>query len=120
MSAVSPRVVLKYNAVSIDVLERPALVIPIRIPRRDLSKARRDEPRTTPLPVCTLRDVEHQKVIAGRRLPNPDTALAGELEVIRRTRMAQDDAVEPAVVHELAEDREAKAVRIHLGDGREI
>jgi hypothetical protein len=48
------------------------------------------------------------------------TVLAGELEVIRRTRMAQDDAVESAMVHELAEKLEAEAVRVHPGDDFEI
>ena len=70
MSAVIPRGVLEHDAVSVDVLERPPVVVPIRIPRRHLAKARRDEPCTATLPVVALRDVERQKVIASGCLPN--------------------------------------------------
>src|SRR5690348_5393004 len=120
MSGAIPRGVLKHDAVPVDVLERPSIDVPIRIPRPYLTKARRDEPCTAPLPVVALRNVERQKVIAGRRLTDAVPALASELEVIRRASATQDDAVEPAMVDELAQHCEAKAVRIHPRDGLEI
>jgi len=55
-------------------------------------------------------------MIVSRRFADFESLVRGELDVIGLPRMPEDDAVEAAMILELSEYCEPKAVRIHLSD----
>jgi hypothetical protein len=59
-------------------------------------------------------------VIAHRWWADALASLGGKLEMVRREWMPEHDSVESIVIHELSENTKAKAIRVHLGNAREV
>src|SRR5574341_262505 len=76
-----PRSILQHDAITIKVLKRLPLDIPIRIIRWDAAKSGRKHVRTAFLPLIRIRNVEYQQMIFGGRIANLVSSLRGELDM---------------------------------------
>src|SRR5258707_12277237 len=95
-----PGRVLQHDAVAVQVLEGPTLLVPVRIERRHGAKARRQHERAPLLTLSAVRQIEDQEVVLRRRPPGAVSLLRRELQMVRRALRPQNRAVEPVVVVE--------------------
>ena len=76
-----PSGVLQYDAISVHILERPSLDVPVRIARANAAKACSHHARAACLPFGPIGDVEDEQVIFGRRFTYLVSVSCRELEM---------------------------------------
>ena len=120
MAAGRPHCVLKNDPVAVGVFKRAAVAIPIRVEGWHRIEAGGSHPFHGFVPGCPVRQVEDEQAIPVRRPPRRMAPGARELQVIRRTRATQHQAVEAVVVVEPIELGHAQTVAVEAQQRLEV
>lgn len=71
-------------------------------------------------PFLRIRQIKHEQMILSGCAANRVPSFAREFQMIGRTHMSQDHAVEAVVILEFAKHVETKAIAVKRHDGREV
>src|SRR5690242_8989959 len=116
----SPTRVLQNYSVAVGIFERFSLNVPIRIECLDGRIAELLEPLRGFLPLLSIGNVKHQKIVLTGRFPRRMPKLPRELEVISCCPMTQHNAIEAVVIVEFIKNFEAEAISIEFYDRGEL
>ena len=94
----TPCSILEDDAIAIGIFEGFALFIPIRIEGLNGLEAVLNHAVNSGLPFGCIGQVEDNQVILGRGASSGVTVFDRELEVVRRVRMTEYDAIETFVI----------------------
>ena len=98
-----PRRVLEYDAVSVEILERSSVDIPIRISRGNAAKSGGDHARTGGLPFDSVRHVEDEQMLFRWCSSHVLSQSRGELDVVPILGSPEDRAIEAVVIENYLE-----------------
>jgi hypothetical protein len=116
----SPTCVLQNDAVAVGIFERFSLDVPVRVERLDGWVAELLEALRGFLPLRSIGNVKHQKIVLAGRFPGGMPTLARELEVVSRSLMTEHDTIEAVVILKFIKNFEAEPVAIKFHDRREL
>ena len=105
--------ILSRSRVSSSIrLERGSVLVPPRVERGHGCEPRLSHPIHSRLPSLRVRLVEHQEVVLGKRATCRMAVGACELQMVRRARMTEHEAVEAVVVLEAGQHTHPPVVAI--------
>src|SRR5207302_9817994 len=78
-----PACVLQHDPVSVRILERLALLVPVRVKRLNRLVPGLLQPGHRPLPLTCVGQIKNQQVVLRRGAADLVPGLAGELQVVR-------------------------------------
>lgn len=107
-----PRGSLENDAITVWILERGAIAIPIGIERGDRIEAGIAHPLNGGFPLICVWNIKDEQMVLSRRATRYVTPRTRKLEMVRRSLLSQHDAVEALVVLEPIEELQAKAFLI--------
>src|SRR5690242_2108324 len=116
----SPTRVLQNYSLAVGIFERFSLNVPIRIECLDGRIAELLETLRGFLPLLSIGNVKHQKIVLTGRFPRRMPKLPRELEVISCCPMTQHNAIEAVVIVEFIKKFEAEAIAIEFYDRGEL
>src|SRR5262245_47721702 len=93
-----PRRVLQDDAISVGILESDAAFVPIGIERGDRRCAESAQTLDCGAPCRTIRQIENEQIVFGRRAADRMAALMGEFEMPWNAGMAEHDAVKAVMI----------------------
>ncbi|GGE01303.1 hypothetical protein GCM10011390_20200 [Aureimonas endophytica] len=109
---------MEYDPIPIGALKCAAEPIPVRIKRRNGWKAGPLHPFDRRSPHRWIGKVEDQEVFSGWRAASHMSMRSSELEMVRRSRGAEHDAIKSFMVFELKEDTKSKSIAIETNQRR--
>jgi hypothetical protein len=116
----SPTRVLQNYSVAVGIFERFSLDLPVRVECLDRRVAELLEPLRGLLPLGSIWNIKHQKIVLGGRSPGRMPTLSRKLEVVSRCPMTQHDTIEAVVILEFVKNFEAEAIAIEFHDCGEL